>query len=424
MASDRTNVNVRIAVTASVVFHLVVCLLALPAMLRAAAAMAVPADSRSKQVPESRPGEEEDGDDSVPIKLKIQLPEFVEIIERPEVRHSVLQYLRTTQSEPEEAPERAAFQSDRNTNAASELPPSPDVTVPLPTQQGADIPVIELASREYADGKIAEDRTLGDMVPEADPSATASPAEAQLASPLMPSPLAPIEQESGEDTPEPGEDDEFAEEAAPRQPEDTFAEDPDSDLLVARARRPLAVFDKPRETEREGELTERKRPRQGVADAPREPFDPLAEHRPPSPVAPALRPGVKDADLDLFQPQTRKNEIRGMISNRGSAAADTVDTPLGRYMRKVTSAIEKEWNRKRVAKSDFVTYGNIRLRFQVNRKGKVEGLKIVNRDGANAIMQDFTLSAVLEAPIPPIPTGLLPILEKEKLPVTYDIIIY
>ena len=125
-----------------------------------------------------------------------------------------------------------------------------------------------------------------------------------------------------------------------------------------------------------------------------------------------------------FQPQTRKNELKGTITNRGSAAVNAVDTPLGRYMRKVTSAIEKEWNRKRVAKSDFVTYGNIRLRFHVNRKGKVEGLKILNPDKANPIMQDFTLSAVLEAPIPPIPAGLLPILEKERLPITYDIIIY
>jgi hypothetical protein len=424
MEHDRTNLNVRIALAASVVFHLMVCLLALPAMLRAAAAMAIAPLPEGDRESEVAPGEDADGQSPKLIELEVQMPEFVEFIERPEVKLSLMNYLRTTQNESNEAPDQAAFQSDRNTQAASEQAPAPDATAPLPTQQGPDLPVVELATREYADGEIAEDRTLGAPVPESDPAPAASAAEAQASAQTPPSLLAPTEQPRGEETPKPGEADTIAEETAPRIPEETFAEDPDSDLLLEQVRKPLVVFDEPKETEEDDSLSELKRPVQGIAETPPERYDPLVEHRPPSHTRPALRPGTDKVQPDMFQPQTRKNELRGTISNRGNAAADAVETPLGRYMRKVTSAIEKEWNRKRVKNSDFVTYGNIRLHFFVNRKGQVEDLRILNRGNANVIMGDFTISAVLEAPIPPIPAGLVPMLEKEKLPVTYDIIIY
>ena len=46
------------------------------------------------------------------------------------------------------------------------------------------------------------------------------------------------------------------------------------------------------------------------------------------------------------------------------------------------------------------------------------------KNDANAIMVDFTLSAILEADIPPMPAEILDILEDETLDVTYDVIIY
>ena len=56
----------------------------------------------------------------------------------------------------EEAPENPAFESDRNTMAASERPPGPDADPdsPLPNQEGMkDFPFTELDDREYVDGK-------------------------------------------------------------------------------------------------------------------------------------------------------------------------------------------------------------------------------------------------------------------------------
>ena len=93
-------------------------------------------------------------------------------------------------------------------------------------------------------------------------------------------------------------------------------------------------------------------------------------------------------------------------------------------MNEVTHAIEKEWHRKRRVHADFVTYGTIRLEFYVNKSGRIEGLRIRNRQGANAVMQDFTLNAVLDGKVPPMPDGLTQIVDNDRLHVTYDIIVY
>ncbi|MCB1095377.1 MAG: hypothetical protein KDN22_07325 [Verrucomicrobiae bacterium] len=409
---------VGIAVTVSLVVHLLLALIALPLMMKAAAAMVAPSASGKSQE------QNEHGEDaeSAPIALEIELPQFIEMVAREDVKDSLINYLRTTQNESSEAPENPAFQSDRNTRAASELSSATDATKPLPSQDGVDLPIVELANREYIDGEVADDRTLGNRVPDlTEPAMAAKPSPVAPAD--KPSPLAP-DQLPGEETQESGEDERVADESSPRLFEEEFAQDPNSDQLIAAARRPLEIIDQPKETEVDDAPSDKMRSRQGVADTPRETYDPLAAHRPPSPVLPALRPGSDEAVPDIFQPQTRQTEQRGTISNRGTSAADAVDTPMGRYMRKVTSAIEKEWNRKRVTKSDFVTYGNIRLKFFVDHAGKVRDLKIENPDKANPVMQDFTLSAVLEAPIPPIPKNLLSDLTDRRLPVTYDIIIY
>jgi outer membrane biosynthesis protein TonB len=125
-----------------------------------------------------------------------------------------------------------------------------------------------------------------------------------------------------------------------------------------------------------------------------------------------------------FRSQSEPTKLRGTISNQGSSSVDAADTALGRYMKQVTSAIEKEWHRKRRRYADFVTYGTIQLEFYLNKSGRVESLSIRNRNGANAVMQDFTLSAVLDAALPPMPADLPEIVDHDRLQITYDIIVY
>ena len=72
-------------------------------------------------------------------------------------------------------------------------------------------------------------------------------------------------------------------------------------------------------------------------------------------------------------PQTRTSKVKGPISNRGSAdAVNAAATPMGRYMRQVTSAIERKWHINRQMKADFVEPGKMRLHFYVNKDGEPE----------------------------------------------------
>jgi hypothetical protein len=47
-----------------------------------------------------------------------------------------------------------------------------------------------------------------------------------------------------------------------------------------------------------------------------------------------------------------------------------------------------------------------------------------DRAEADVRMLDFTLRAIMEAEIPPIPADLLPLLDSGRLEVEYDVLIY
>lgn len=357
---------------------------------------------------------EEEADEMTIVMPDVLKPEEVE-----EATSQLLQYVRTTQNVGREnPPEDVQFQSDRNTEAASELPPDPNGDRPLPSQEGVDVPVMELADRKYVDGEILEDQTAGTELAAA--AAAQAPSEAAETPSETEDDATEDLPKEGLETEEPGED---AEEVAatPPETEPEVASDPLSELPV---RKP-EIVERPqvREPDLEEGLEIRK-PEQIRRARPvvRDQANPLADTRPDSQNSQVGDPSARSANV--FQPQTEQNELRGTISNRGKAAVAAEDTPLGRYMRKITSSIEKEWHKKRVAKADFVTYGNIRLKFFVNNQGKVEDLRIVGPGGANAVMQDFSLSAVLEANIPPMPRNIIDLIDDARLPVTYDIVIY
>ena len=76
---------------------------------------------------------------------------------------------------------------------------------------------------------------------------------------------------------------------------------------------------------------------------------------------------------------------------------------------------------------DGVTYGSLEITFYVNKKGKVEDLKVVNDKESNPILTGFTIRAIRDAEIPPIPADVLPSLpmnDQERLKVEYNVLIY
>lgn len=281
-------------------------------------------------------------------------------------------YVRTSvEQESEAEPEQQPFFSDRNTLAAAELAPPPEPEEQRPSQDGEKLPFTEMANRELNEGEVPADQPAGAQPSPPTPSLPPTP------------PTPPVSQS----TPPPGEE----------TPEDRQREDlpPEEDLL-AKVKGMEAVPILP-----------------PVEDRPPQP-----EQNPATPTPPPATPGA-----DVFTPQTRKNVVHGTLSNRGPSAVNAVRTARGEYTKAANTAIEKRWHLYRRQHLDFATFGNLRLKFMLVPEGGVRDLSIISQD-ANAVMADFTLRAIRDAKIPPMPADLRADLAGEPLEFVYDVLIY
>lgn len=304
------------------------------------------------------------------------------------------QYIRTTQNEAEpNKPASPDFISDRSTKAASKEAPFPDGTAPMPTTKGIDQPTNELANRKYQDGKPADD------------NAGKPPAPMVVAPPLPPPPapaappIAPLVPDEPKQMPQQVAKAEPTPMAKLMQQVDRQDDKGDTSRLQIDVRKPT---DEPMPT----------------------PSPPKVE--PPKESAavptPSTEPPQKRA-MDNFSPFTETAKVKGTISNKGENAVNAEDTPLGRFTRAVNAAVEKKWHYYRLRNRGSVSYGYLKVRFFVNREGKAEDIQFVEKAN-NPLMEDFTLEAILKADIPPIPKELLPMLDNDRFPVEYDILIH
>jgi hypothetical protein len=285
-------------------------------------------------------------------------------------------YIRTTQNEAvADKPVKSDFISDRNTKAASKEAAFPDATAPMPSMKGIDQPTLELANRSLQDGKPANDNA-------------AKPA------PLMLAQLAPQEPKTLPMTP-PKE----VAKAEPTPMAKMMEQLDKAEVTLSTAKLPIEV----------------KKP--SLSD------EPIPQMAPPKEALPLPSTQVTPPAMKEFSPFTETARTKGTISNLGEAAVDAEATEMGKFMRTVTSAVEKKWHLLRRTHADAVSYGYLKVRFFVNREGRPEDVKFIEKAN-NPQMEDFTLEAILKAEIPPIPRDLLPMLDGERFPVEYEIIIH
>jgi hypothetical protein len=320
-------------------------------------------------------------------------------------------YMRTTQNEASgEKPKDAAFISDRNTKASATKAPDPGATSPMPTTEGLKFQMNELANRDYRDGDIKEDAAKKSAAApktqqtpqKPQPTASASPPAPPAPPPTPPQTIA----------------------AAASSPLAKMMEEADKDLArVDMNRLPLEV--------------RKPEPQMKEPDAPPPPAPPKPQMRevadsPPVPKAIPVSDGVAKTTTKpqdkAFMPFTRTSENKGTISNRGTEdAVDAEGSPKGKYIRSVTSQVEKKWHLYRALRRDMVSPGSLQVEFYVNAKGKVENLRIVNDRESNALLSEFTVRAIREAEIPPMPReveDMLPIMDRQRLKIEYNVLIY
>lgn len=327
-------------------------------------------------------------------------------------------YIRTTQNEAASVkPANAVFESDRNTLAASRLPPKADATLMMPTTEGNAPTRRELANRDYREGQIKNDAVAA-MPPAAPAAAAPTPA-----TPTPATPLDPIQPPQPASPPVP---------AAPPMQVAKLAPTDNTQLSKM-----MEEMDKDAPRLEAGRLPfeVRKPDPQPPPDMPATPTVPQVrapeDAPPPMPVAKAVpipddvQATAGKPERDAFSPFTRMGKNDGAISREGENAVDAAATPRGIYMRQVTGAVEKKWHLYVRLARDSVNFGRVRFRFYVDRRGVPQDLKILSdaRD-ADPRMRELTLRAILDADIPPIPADLLPELEDGRLPIEYEAIVY
>jgi outer membrane biosynthesis protein TonB len=103
-----------------------------------------------------------------------------------------------------------------------------------------------------------------------------------------------------------------------------------------------------------------------------------------------------------YRRQRERNHIAGNITNHGISSVNALGTPLGRYQKIVADSIGSRWYVFVDQKRDLITIGTLRLRFDIDRSGKVKNLKITE-NSSNEAFANVCVQSVLEAHLPPIP---------------------
>jgi len=295
-----------------------------------------------------------------PAKETPAEPEPIELTILPEPAPTPLEdpYIETTEAQRSAtAPDQKTFESDKDTQAASEKPAVTDK--PLPSQDGRPDQGVQFEDRKFTLGP----KPLENMpIP---PNHIARP---------MPAPR--IESKPSETpVPQPSPD-----KAPPDQAKPEPTVEP-SELALLKPAPPKA--EKPK--------TE------------------TAQNAPP----PAPPPQPK-----AYRPETRTTRIQGGISNRGRSAVNAVATPMGRYKKMLSDAIGSRWYYYVQNDMGLLNIGTVVIRFVVRPDGRVEGVRVLT-NSSNESFANTSVRSIIEAEIPPIPPEVASVLEDGKIEVDY-----
>jgi outer membrane biosynthesis protein TonB len=111
-----------------------------------------------------------------------------------------------------------------------------------------------------------------------------------------------------------------------------------------------------------------------------------------------------------------RTHMSGNITNRGISSVNALGTPLGRYQKIVADSIGSRWYAFVEQKQDLVNIGTLKLRFHIDRSGRVKDLK-VTENSSNEAFANVCVQSVLEAHLPPIPDDVANTLPPEGLEV-------
>ncbi|MDB6152866.1 MAG: hypothetical protein JWL90_1319 [Chthoniobacteraceae bacterium] len=261
------------------------------------------------------------------------------------------------------SPERPDFQSSQDMLAGSEK--AGNGIEPLPSQNGAKLPFAEFKTQAAILGKEAEPASQPDATPPAPP--------------VPPSPPAPPTPEVPPSPPSPPMIASVPEVPPLKPPENEIAVYPKPPPKTEPVRKELAMLATP---------------------------------------APRAQPPKESG----FQPELRKTQVEGSISNRGRAGVNAIKTPLGVYQQRLGTQIQARWLYYTKKHSDMLALGTTKVRFFVTQDGRVENVQIVQND-SNQSFANICEQAIREAEVPAPPTDL-DAMRSGRLELTYSFTLY
>src|SRR5256714_2569244 len=134
------------------------------------------------------------------------------------------------------------------------------------------------------------------------------------------------------------------------------------------------------------------------------------------PAAAAERSTSASQPQSAYRRMKQRSHISGNITSRGISAVNALGTPLGRYQKIVADSIGSRWYVFVDQQRDLITIGTLRLRFDIDRSGKVKNLKITE-NSSNEAFANVCVQSVLEAHLPPIPQDVANTLPPDGLEV-------
>jgi len=310
----------------------------------------------------------------------VKAPEAEQPIERKSLPEQKRQFARTSADQEGEPDPATDVLGERDTRAASELPPTQGADPNLPSQDGAD-PLhrghVETVEKKHEDGSVGMDKAGQET--ETPQDATAARKDNDL-----------IDVAPKVDSPQP----DTAQSARPK-----IKHIEEGTLL-------------PSSDGGEGKVT--------IDDKPNAEESPKQKPNDGSKTKGKGEEIEQDLKKDGFKGHSRKTRITGSISRRGKSALNVKNSPLGRYQALVSKAVELQWRRNCEQHRDHIVPGVISLRFYIDKNGKVSGIKFQEVVGANYIEQGFTQRAIRQAKLPKMRRDVLKELDGDPLELIYN----
>jgi len=116
-----------------------------------------------------------------------------------------------------------------------------------------------------------------------------------------------------------------------------------------------------------------------------------------------------------------RTRIDGGINTPGAPGVDAVETPFGRYHRKLSNLIGSRW--KLYLQEHPKDVGEVTILVKLDPSGKVAATRVLSNHSLDDLAE-LSTRAITESDLPPVPDDLAPMLRNGKLEISFNFNVY